>query len=47
MKTWKVLATEDVQADLDNFIYYLLVGMKNYDTKNPVILIGNPENMPL
>ncbi|MBQ7563797.1 MAG: type II toxin-antitoxin system RelE/ParE family toxin [Lachnospiraceae bacterium] len=29
MKTWKVLATEDVQADLDNFVYYLLVEKLN------------------
>ena len=25
MKTWKVVVTDDVQDDLDNFVYYLLV----------------------
>lgn len=29
MKTWKVLATEDVKRDLDNFIYYILVEKLN------------------
>ena len=24
MKTWKVVVTDDVQGDLDNFVYYLL-----------------------
>ena len=25
MKRWNVIVTEDVQTDLDNFVYYLLV----------------------
>ena len=29
MKTWKVIVTEDVQNDLDNFVYYLLVEKLN------------------
>ena len=29
MKTWKVVVTEDVQIDLDNFVYYLLVEKLN------------------
>ena len=29
MKTWKVITTNDVQNDLDNFVYYLLVEKLN------------------
>ena len=29
MKTWEVLIAEDVQNDLDNFVYYLLVEKLN------------------
>ena len=29
MKTWKVITTDDVQIDLDNFVYYLLVEKLN------------------
>ena len=29
MKTWKVITTDDVQNDLDNFVYYLLVEKLN------------------
>ena len=29
MKKWKVIVSEDVQNDLDNFVYYLLVEKLN------------------
>ena len=29
MMTWRVITTEDVQNDLDNFVYYLLVEKLN------------------
>lgn len=37
MKTWKVLATEDVQNDLDNFVYYLLVEKLNEQAAEALI----------
>ena len=29
MITWEVIATEDIQIDLDNFVYYLLAEKLN------------------
>ena len=29
MKTWNVIVTDDVQNDLDNYVYYLLAEKLN------------------
>ncbi len=37
MKTWKVIATDDVQKDLDNYVYYLLVEKLNEQAATALI----------
>ena len=37
MMTWRVITTEDVQNDLDNFVYYLLVEKMNEQAANAVL----------
>ena len=37
MRRWEVLIKEDVQNDLDNFIYYLLVEKLNEQAANAVL----------
>ena len=37
MKKWNVLATSDVQKDLDNFVYYLLVEKLNEQAAKAVL----------
>lgn len=37
MKKWDVIATNDVQQDLDNFVYYLLVEKLNEQAAKAVL----------
>ena len=37
MRTWKVVITDDVQDDLDNFVYYLLVEKLNRQAAQAVL----------
>jgi len=37
MRTWKVVVTDDVQDDLDNFVYYLLVEKLNRQAAKAVL----------
>ena len=37
MKTWRVIVTDDVQDDLDNFVYYLLVEKLNRQAAKAVL----------
>ena len=37
MKTWRVIVTDDVQDDLDNFVYYLLVEKLNRQAARAVL----------
>ena len=37
MKRWKVIVTSDVQTDLDNFVYYLLVEKLNEQAARAVL----------
>ena len=37
MRTWKVVITDDVQDDLDNFVYYLLVEKLNRQAAKAVL----------
>ena len=36
MKRWNVVITEDVQDDLDNYVYYLLVEKENVQAAQAV-----------